>query len=485
MYLLEMAMLFIDRVDELAMLKRIQERQQGGELFLLYGRRRVGKTALLRHWASQSGLTWTYWMAQKEPADLQRRRLYAAIRGRTATSNAPTFTSWSDLWDEVAAVIRDDRRILVLDELPWAIESDPAMLSALQYAWDIHFQHSNLLLVLCGSHIRTMESILKEQTPLFGRLTAQYLLQPFPFEVLRQFFPNWQPDAQVALYAMVGGVPQYLKWFDPARSLSENIRQAILAPASVALSEIELLLSDEVRDVRTYLTVLNAIGEGAHALKDIANATLTAPTNLTKYLNVLQELRLVERRVPATVPLALQHRSKQGRYHLSDPFHRFYFRFLRPRQAEIAYQPDLVLDEIQAGLRAFVGMTAWEELARTWVLRQGMRGALSFRPEVIGSHWSRQVQADVVAVSWRERVILVGECKWGDTTVERQVVRDLLERTVPLTVAALPKGGEGWRVIPALFARVGATPAARTLLEEAGGILVDLEQLYQDLGEAL
>jgi uncharacterized protein len=475
-------MKFIDRTEELAILEQLRKRRRGGELLLLYGRRRVGKTALLRHWAGQSTLPWAYWMAQKEPADLQRRKLYAAIRGRAATSTAPSFASWSELWDDVAAIVRDDQRLLILDELPWAIESDTAMLSALQYAWDIHFQHSNLILVLCGSQIRTMETILGQQTPLFGRLTAQYYLQPFPFEILRQFFPNWSPDAQVALYAMVGGVPQYLSWFDADRSLSDNIRQSILAPASVALSEIELLLSDEVRDIRTYLTVLNAIGEGAHALKDIADATLTAPTNLTKYLGVLQELRLVERRVPATVPPALRHRSKQGRYHLTDPFHRFYFRFLRPREAEIAYQPDSVLAEIQAGLRAFVGQTAWEELSRTWVFRQGMQGALPLKPEVIGSHWSRIVQADVVAMSWQERVVLVGECKWGADRVNRQVVRQLLDQTIPNTVAALPGGGDGWHVIPALFARAGATAEAQALLGERGGLLVDLPMLYADLG---
>jgi AAA+ ATPase superfamily predicted ATPase len=421
-------------------------------------------------------------MAQKEPAELQRRKLYAAIRGRAATPNAPTFASWSELWDDVAAIIRDDERILMLDELPWAIEADGAMLSALQYAWDIHFQHTNLILVLCGSQIRTMESILHQQTPLFGRLTAQYHLQPFPFEVIREFFPAWSPDAQVALYAIVGGVPQYLSWFSAERSLSDNIRQSILAPASVALSEIELLLADEVRDIRTYLTVLNAIGEGAHALKDIANATLTASTNLTKYLGILQELRLVERRVPATVPPALQHRSKQGRYHLTDPFHRFYFRFLRPREAEIAYQPDGVLTEIQSGLRAFVGQTAWEELARTWVLRQGIQGKLSFKPEVIGSHWGRAAQADVVAVSWRERVVLVGECKWGTEKVNRQLVRHLLDHTIPHTISALPEQSAGWRVIPALFTRAGATADAQALLYERDGLLIDLPTLYTELG---
>jgi uncharacterized protein len=280
-------------------------------------------------------------------------------------------------------------------------------------------------------------------------------------------------------------VPQYLSWFNPALSLSENMRQEILAPVSVALSEVELLLADEVRDIRTYLTVLNAIGEGAHALKDIAAATITPATTLTKYLSVLQELRLVERRVPATVPPALQHRSKQGRYHLTDPFHRFYFRFLRPNQAEIPYQPNLVLTQIQEGLQAFVGQTAWEELARTWVFRQGLRGALPLRPEVIGSHWGRGVQTDIVGVSWRERAVLIGECKWGMDAVNRQTVRQLLEQTIPRTVAALPEGGAGWQVVPAIFARAGATAEARTLLTEHNGLLVDLATLYADLAEDL
>lgn len=316
-------------------------------------------------------------MAQKEPAELQRRRLAAALRRRPPSTTGLSFPSWSDLWDNVAELIRDDRRILVLDELPWAIESDPALLSALQYAWDTHFQQSNLILVLCGSHMRTMETILSRQKPLFGRLTAQYQLQPLPFGALREFFPTWTADAQVAAYAVLGGVPQYLTWFDAGASLSENMRRNILAPTSVAPSEIELLLADEVRDIRTYLTVLNAIGEGAHALKEIADATVTAPTNLTKYLGVLQELRLVERRVPATVPPARKHRSKQGRYHLIDPFHRFYFRFLRPNQAEIAYQPDRVLELIQAAFAP----SSDRRPGRSW-------RALGYGSRDCGAHWA-------------------------------------------------------------------------------------------------
>jgi hypothetical protein len=154
---------------------------------------------------------------------------------------------------------------------------------------------------------------------------------------------------------------------------------------------------------------------------------------------------------------------------------------VRPNQAEIAYQPDRVLEQIQAGLRAFVGQTAWEELARRWVFHQGLRRALGFAPEVIGSHWDRSVQADVVAVSWRERTLLVGECTWGADPVTRQELRRLLDHSAPKTLAALPQGGAGWRAIPALFARAGATPDATALLREQGGVLSDLPTLYADL----
>lgn len=143
-----------------------------------------------------------------------------------------------------------------------------------------------------------------------------------------------------------------------------------------------------------------------------------------------------------------------------------------------------MLIEIQEGLRAFVGQTAWEELARTWVFRQGMQGTLSFKPEAIGSHWSRTVQADVVAVSWRERVVLVGECKWGADRVNRQIVRQLIEHTLPTTLTALPDQGQDWRAIPALFARSGATLEAQALLRDHGGLPIDLPKLYADLGAA-
>lgn len=136
------------------MLQQLLHWRRGGKLLLLYGRRRVGKTALLRQWASRSNIPQTYWMAQKESAELQRRCLAAVLRGRSPSATGISFPSWSDLWDTVAELVRDDQRLPVLDELPWAIDADLALLSVLQ------------------------------------------------------FFPTWTPDAQLAACAMLGGEPQ-------------------------------------------------------------------------------------------------------------------------------------------------------------------------------------------------------------------------------------------------------------------------------------
>jgi len=326
--------------------------------------------------------------------------------------------------------------------------------------------------------------LLVHQSPLFGRMTGQWRLQALPFGALRAFLPGWAPDQQVAVYAMVGGVPAYLSWFRTDRSLLENVRDGMLAPGSLALGEVLFLLYDELREPRAHLAILEAIGNGNHTFKAIKDAALIADMHLPAYLSTLQEMRYVERRLPVTIPPAKQRTARQGRYHLSDPFMRFYFRFIHPQHDVASYAPERILSALQSGLRAFVGQTVWEDLARQWVRERGYAGMLPFAPEVIGSHWSRHVQADVVAINWPARAILIGESKWGTDTVDRQTVRDLGERTVPLTLADLPDKGAGWQVSPALFARAGATPAARETLEAAGGIVVDLPTLYADLAEA-
>lgn len=477
--------MFVDRNEELAFLQKLLARKTPGpaQLALLYGRRRVGKTELLRHWAKGSGHRFTYWAADKEPGALQRRGFMATIMDMPE-EEASSFNSWPGLWRWLAPRLaaESEKQILILDELPYASETDPAILSALQHAWDQHLQGSNVVLVLCGSQVKTMEAILQHQSPLFGRFTGQWHLQPLPFSSLTEFFPEWSAEDRVALYAIIGGVPAYLRWLDPGLDFMENIREVILSPGSMFMAEPELLLYDELRDLQAYLAVLRAISNGHHTLSAISNACLIGSTNLTAYLARLQELRLVERRLPVTLTAAQQRRSKKGRYHLNDPFFRFYFRFLLPHQHSLM-QVEETMSHIQKELRSFIGL-AFEHLAQQWVVQQARANALPFSPEAAGSHWSRHVQVDVVAINWQTRDILLGECKWSQRPVGRQVVRDLIESKAQRLRRELPQEGDGWNFHYALFSRSGFTDAAVGEMSARGGVLVDLQSLDRVLHSA-
>jgi uncharacterized protein len=237
-----------------------------------------------------------------------------------------------------------------------------------------------------------------------------------------------------------------------------------------------------VREPAVYRAILQAIGAGHHTPKAIGDAGLISQAHLSAYLNTLQELRLVKRRLPATLTAAQQRKSRQGRYHLSDPYLRFYFRFLAPHLDDLVFTPDQVLNHIQQEIRAFVGQTIFEELAQTWLAAQGRQGGLPFKPQAVGQHWSRRVQVDAVAVNWDGREILLGECKWGTESVSRQAVRELIEGKTAKVVNDL--GAGEWRVHYAFFARAGFTAAATELLQEHNGLAISLTQLDDDLARA-
>ena len=475
-------MRFVNRENELAFLSQLLEQAdlRGGQFILIYGRRRVGKTRLLRHWIAQTDLPATYWVAEKENSAMQRRKFIAEFEQRPLRQT-PLLDSWSEVWELVASQLGNKQHILVIDELPYAAQADSALLSSLQHAWDRHFENSNLILVLCGSQMRVMETLQFHQSPLFGRFTAQWQLEPLHFHSLAQFFPQWSTEERIALYAIVGGIPAYLNWLYPERNLVENIREAILAPGSLFIAEPTFLLYDEVKEPQTYLAILKAIGMGNHTLSAISNYALIGKTHLSSYLVRMQELRLIERRIPATVPSAKRRTSRQGRYHFSDPYFHFYFRFLAPFYDILPDDIEPVLEKVRSELRSFVEQTAFERLSQQWVREQRKAGNLAFRPMIIGSHWSRKVQIDVVGINWESRDILLGECKWGDHQIGRGTLRELVEEKTAKVLAELPHTSQDWTVYHVFFKRVRFSSSARQYANEHNVILVDLAALEAGL----
>lgn len=479
---------FVGRHREMSELREIAK-EPGAQFLILYGRRRVGKTTLLLHWAQESGLPFVYWVADRLSPALQLRSFSQAIYNKmypdTPADAGFAYSTWEMAFQQAARMAADRRLILILDEFSYLVEAESGLPSVLQNLWDHHFRQTQIILVLAGSHIGMMSRLLQYNAPLYGRFTGHLHLEPLPYADLAEFFPRYPAAERVAVYSVLGGIPAYLERFDDAETLAENVQRRIFRPTGIFRVDPLFLLQDQVREPRTYLSILQAIGEGQHTLDEIATIAGLAKQNVSTYLRRLADLHLVERRTPATLPPRRRKRSRQGRWHLRDSYLRFYFRFIAPNQRAIELElMDTVWADIRAQMRAFVGMTAFEELSREWVLAQARGGYLPFAPEDIGSHWATDVQVDVAAISWREKAILLGECKWGTGRVGRALMRELIEEKTPKVLAALPEQGERWTVHHAFFARAGFTEAAQVEAEEHQVELVNLERLDRDLQAA-
>jgi hypothetical protein len=245
-------------------------------------------------------------------------------------------------------------------------------------------------------------------------------------------------------------------------------------------SEPELLINDLVRETRNYEATLRAVATGARTPADITKVTGLLSSNLAPYLRRLIELGLVERRIPAIIPQDQRQSTTRSRYHLRDPYLRFYFRFIEPNLELIELDlTNALWQRIADQFRAFVGLTAFEDLCREWTLTQARIGNLSFIPEVVGSHWDKDAQIDVVALNWQAQEILLGECKWGTERIGRAVIRGLVSKSSKVVP------GDDWQVHYVFFARAGFTDAACAEAEEVGAQLVDLAVLDADLRQAL
>ena len=470
---------FVARERELALLNDLY-RRPGAQFLVLYGRRRIGKTSLLTHWGGEIQGPYFYWMATQTSATNQLRQFSQALFQflNPGATNTPTFSypSWDAALAEVARLAAQQRVVVVLDEFTYVMQADPEVPSLIQKAWDLHLKQSQAFLVLMGSLAGIIQrTALDYQSPLYGRATARLKLQPLGFGALTALLPRYNSEQRVAVYTITGGVPAYIELFDDRLNILQNLQQRIVTPANVMLSDAVFLLHEQLDEPRNYVAVLEAIAAGYHILTDIATMAGIDRSNITKYLGVLRELGYVDRLTPATVRRPEQ--SRQGRYVIVDPYLRFYYRFLAPHrsaieQGRVRQATSLLYDH----LLDFIGTHTFEELCREWVAVKAEMGEMPFLPEQTGSHWSKTAQVDVVAVNWRTRDILLGECKWGKQAVGRDVIETLRRKTDDV----LPPQVD-WRVHYAFFARNGFTPAAWASAQEHGAQLVTLADLEADM----
>jgi len=480
--------MFVDRDTDLAeMESRWGLRPQ---FYLLWGRRRVGKSALIRHFADgkdaviYQAVTGT---ATDQLALLTRR--INAWRVDPVLEAAP-LASWAQAFAYLERLGRERKAagkplLVVLDEFQYVAKSDASIISRLADLYEtVKHEELPLFFIISGSAINFFEDevIIGK---LFGRRTGGGLLRPLGYRDAGSFFPDWSAADRARAWAVLGGMPYYLEQFDPGRSLGWNIRERMLRRNQVLYNEAELLLRDELQDPSSYQSVLAAIAGGATRNSEIAARSGIAATALSTYLRPLVDLHLVERAVPFGADPA---KSKQGLWTIIDGYLAFWHAFIRPNAVELeAGRADEVWKTVvRPVLDQFVSKPAFEQMCRDYVRQRIGSDARFPASGAVGAWWGsvkirvdgrlRNVQreADVVAGS-RDEVTLVGEVKWSGGEVGLDALKQLRN-----AAEAVPGTNDRTRL--ALFSRTRFDDRLRVVAEQEDVLLFDIEELF-DLGD--
>ena len=323
-------MVFINRENELKYLNN-EYRDKKSRFVVIYGKRRVGKTELVKQFFKD--IPHIYFLADKAPEKDQLQLLSEKIG--LLFNDEFLLSRGFGTWYEFFRYIRNKGRIaVIIDEFPFLIEANSAIPSIFQKGWDEDLKNSGTFLILLGSSIGMMETeVLGYKSPLFGRRTGQLFIEPLTFWNSKKFFPEKFNDEFMYIYSILGGTPAYLLQFEPSMDLWANIKEKILKPQAYLFNEPEFILREELREPRNYFSILKAISMGKTRASEIINETGFEKNVVGKYLSVLAELRIIKRDVPVTEKS--YEKSKKGMYMIDDNFFRFWFNFVFPNKSYI------------------------------------------------------------------------------------------------------------------------------------------------------
>lgn len=428
--------MFVGREHELAALERMYASDRF-EMMVVYGRRRVGKTALIDRFLQ--GKRALYFTARQQSSRLILRAFACAVSDFYGYSTPLAFETWEAAIDFLVKNAKETtasdggKTIIVLDEFPYAAESEPGLPSLLQIAIDHGFAGTNTMLILSGSNQGFMENkVLGYQSPLYGRRTGQLNLRPFDYRDAARFVEGCTPEDAIRYYATFGGTPYYLAQLRPGLSYEENVAALCFDQSGLLYGEPMMMLREELKSPALYDSILQAISDGCNTGKAICDRTGIEQTSLSFYLRTLEGLRLVER----VVPFGEKPTSRKGRIRIIDPFFAYWYRFVAPNVTFIETGNGHAICESTCRSEVFstyVGQQ-FEGMCMQWVMRAFAAGLLPLAPAKIGKWWGNnplkreQTDIDVVAADDAAGKLLLGECKWRNAVNETKMIEALKER---------------------------------------------------------
>lgn len=442
---------FVNRTAELSVLEERYESDQP-ELAVIYGRRRLGKTELVRqslHGRDDAVL----FQATQTTSQVQRDEFVAE-----AAETFPGIDRVKQDWEALLAYLAEQDAVVVLDEFPYLVEGDDSLPSVVQRLWDHEFEGTGVTLVLVGSSIGMMEeTALLGHSPLYGRCTAKIDLRQLPFDAAMEFFPDsYSPEDRVVAWSIYGGTPYYLEAIDTDGTVATVVQDAILSRHGFLHDEPEYVLRMELSEPARYFSILKAIAGGNTTANEIAGAVGVESSQLSTYTQKLERLRIIERTVPVTED---KERSRRSRYRIRDPLFRFWFRFLYghedryDRLGDDAYHT-LVEPEI-----ADFASVEFERLCQRAL--PGLYPEYTFTD--VGGWWYREYEADVAGLT-DGNTLVAGECKFTSSLLDYDALSTLEGHAAE--VRWTPDTGEPADRAYALFSRSGFAESVESVAAE-------------------
>ena len=464
--------MFIGREREFDSLSKLYHSNKF-EFVVLYGRRRVGKTALINHFID--GKNAIYFMGVESNAKQNLENFSKSIIEYAGGVDAEaSFASFQAALETVFRLSEKERVILAIDEYPYVARASKSLASTLQLLIDRYKDRSRLMLILCGSSMSYMEDhVLAYKAPLYGRRTAQIKLLPFDFEETCSYFRNFSAEDKALAYGIVGGTPQYLLQMDDRLSIEDNVKNTYLNPGSSLYEEPTNLLKQEVREPAIYTAIITAIATGASRMSEISGKVGEDTNVCSTYLKNLVALGIVQKETPYG-----EKASKKAIYSIDDNMFRFWYRFV-PENASMISRgaADLVYKRIEPHLSDYMGKI-FEEICTQylWKLLLCERSPVEFTS--LGRWWGNdpvhKCQAEIDIMGEQDKdTALFAECKWTNEKVDLNVLETLLARG-----GIFPYKGKHFY----LFSKSGFTRGCAEKAKELGNVtLVTYGEIVKEI----
>lgn len=463
--------MFIGREREMATLNHLYQSDKF-EFVVIYGRRRVGKTALINQFIQDKEAIYYMGVESNSKQNLEnfsKNIMEYKINIQVDTS----FLSFQAALEYVFQLAEKERLVLAIDEYPYVARSSESFASTIQLLIDKYKDHSKLMLILCGSSMSYMEDhVLSYKAPLYGRRTAQMKIQPFDFFDTCQYFCNFSDEDRALVYGMVGGTPQYLLQMDDRLTIEENMKNTFLNPNSFLFEEPENLLKQEVREPALYNAIITAIATGSSRVAEISTKVGEQSSVCTNYLKNLMALGLIQKETPYG-----EKTSRKSIYSINDNMFRFWYRFIPENNSIIVRgATNLAYKRIEPHLSDYMGKV-FEEICKQYLWKLLLDGNCPIEFNDLGRWWGtnpsthNQEEIDIMGEQ-DKNTALFGECKWTNQKVDTGILETLLKRSQLFHYS---------KIQLYLFAKTGFTEGCKALAEKMGNVaLVTYDDMLKE-----